>query len=315
MRQDAEMRYQTGQQLERQGRLREAQEQYELAARDGHLASIIRLKQRTFAGEETTPPLESRASAASGKKRTGSRAKRFWGGLVLFLLLFHLLADAVGMDRVYSMFADARTKPGDLAKLVVENGYQRYTELYGHDPTGGYGELMRAQPVNVLSELSPDLLTATQCPCGLEDVELELHYYPEANQLALVRGQEILVLYPVASGPPLPFAKSYVSRRVVNPNGGKGPWGTRGMELQDGYAIHGTNQLELIGHSDVTKGCLRMRNVDIETLYPYVSLGTPFFVVPGQPGKPTFPEGLPPLGELLHPEKEETPGVVYQWKN
>nr|WP_236588096.1 L,D-transpeptidase [Tumebacillus amylolyticus] len=173
---------------------------------------------------------------------------------------------------------------------------------------------MRPQPVNVLSELSPDLLTATQCPCGLEDVGLELHYYPEANLLALVRGEEILTLYPVASGPPMPFTKSYVSRRVVNPNGGKGPWGTRGMELQEGYAIHGTNQLELIGQGDVTKGCLRMRNVDIETLYPYVSLGTPFFVVPGRPGEATFPEGLPPLGELLHPEKEETPGVVYQWK-
>lgn len=299
------MRYEYARLLEQQGRLREAREQYELAAQTGHLASLIRLKQTTF----TSPPDET-AAKPTAKKRAGLRGI---GSLLLFLFVFHLLAEPIGFDRLFSLYLFPHTKPGDLPLLVVENARTRYFEATGHQPAA-LSDLTNPQPVNFLSSLSPDLLKATGCPCEIRNATLELHYYPDANQLALVRGDEILTLYQVASGPPLPFERSAVSRRVVNPNGGHGPWGTRGLELEDGYAIHGTNQLEVIGQSNVTKGCLRLRNVDIETLYPYISLGTPFAVIKGRPKKPTFPEGLPPLGELLHPAEEETPGVVYHWK-
>jgi hypothetical protein len=305
---NGELRYHFAKVLEQQGRVREAREQYELAARDGHLASLIRLKQTTF------KPL---ADEVSLSERIRSRLRELWrrglAPLLLTLVVFHLLAEPLGFDRLFALFTVPNTEPTDLPRLVVENARLRFHEALGHDPTT-LRELTQRQPVNFLSDLSPDFLAASGCPCQMSEAGLELRFYPEANQLGLARGEELLAVYTVATGPPLPFVRSKVSKRVVNPNGGKGPWGTRGMELQDGYAIHGTNQLEAIGRGNVTKGCLRLRNVDIETLYPYVSLGTPFAVLPGSPPKPTFPEGLPPLGELLHPEVEETPGVQYQWK-
>jgi lipoprotein-anchoring transpeptidase ErfK/SrfK len=56
-----------------------------------------------------------------------------------------------------------------------------------------------------------------------------------------------------------------------------GVLGTRRLKLGDGYAIHGTNKPETIGQS-VSHGCIRMRNEDIEQLYPMVPVGTPVYV-------------------------------------
>jgi hypothetical protein len=56
-----------------------------------------------------------------------------------------------------------------------------------------------------------------------------------------------------------------------------GVLGTRRLELGDGYGIHGTDEPESIGHS-VSHGCVRMRNEDIEKLYPMVAVGTPVYI-------------------------------------
>ena len=53
--------------------------------------------------------------------------------------------------------------------------------------------------------------------------------------------------------------------------------GTRRLKLGDGYAIHGTNNPSSIGQS-VSHGCVRMRNQDIEQLYPMVAVGTPVYI-------------------------------------
>ena len=53
--------------------------------------------------------------------------------------------------------------------------------------------------------------------------------------------------------------------------------GTRRLKLGDGYAIHGTNNPSSIGQS-VSHGCVRMRNEDIEKLYPMVAVGTPVYI-------------------------------------
>jgi len=55
-----------------------------------------------------------------------------------------------------------------------------------------------------------------------------------------------------------------------------GVMGTRRLELGDGYGIHGTDHPETIGQS-VSHGCVRMRNEDIEKLYPMVPVGTPVY--------------------------------------
>ncbi|WP_438448545.1 L,D-transpeptidase family protein [Gorillibacterium sp. sgz5001074] len=144
----------------------------------------------------------------------------------------------------------------------------------------------------------------------------ELFYYPEAQRLGFTLGGRLLALYPVASGSEgndLPFRESSVGRRVVDPNGGSGVLGTRGLELTEGFAIHGTNDPSSIGRR-VTHGCLRMYNKDIESLYPYVTLGTLFKVMTGTPEEtPLFGEGLPPVPDW-DPDRERTPGTVYHWR-
>lgn len=56
-----------------------------------------------------------------------------------------------------------------------------------------------------------------------------------------------------------------------------GVLGTRRLELGNGYGIHGTDHPESIGQS-VSHGCVRMRNGDIEKLYPMVPVGTPVYI-------------------------------------
>ncbi len=69
--------------------------------------------------------------------------------------------------------------------------------------------------------------------------------------------------------------------RVVS----KGVWargfGTRWMGLSvpfAAYGIHGTSNPGSIG-SNASHGCIRMRNADVEKVYPLVSLGTPVKIV------------------------------------
>ena len=144
---------------------------------------------------------------------------------------------------------------------------------------------------------------------------IKLIFYPQNNLLAVKSRGKLLASYPVASGKEeLPFENSKVSQRVVNPNGGTGVLGTRGLVLHDQYAIHGTNKPDLLG-GNITQGCLRMFNNDIEEIYPYIAKGTRFVVKNGAlDTKPIYANGLPML-KNLYLDNEEQPQVHYQWKS
>jgi len=81
-----------------------------------------------------------------------------------------------------------------------------------------------------------------------------------------VEGKEIVVNGNIVIPPYGTTARRYM-----------GVLGTRRLELGDGYGIHGTDQPESIGQS-VSHGCVRMRNEDIERLYPMVAVGTPVYI-------------------------------------
>ena len=81
-----------------------------------------------------------------------------------------------------------------------------------------------------------------------------------------VEGKEIVVNGNIVVPPYGTTARRYM-----------GVLGTRRLELGDGYGIHGTDHPETIGQS-VSHGCVRMRNEDIERLYPMVSIGTPVYI-------------------------------------
>ncbi|UCZ51550.1 L,D-transpeptidase [Bacillus shivajii] len=144
---------------------------------------------------------------------------------------------------------------------------------------------------------------------------LQLIFYEEVMQLGLKVGENVVVTYPVAAGEePLPFSKSIVTKKVVDPNGPDSPFGSRGIQLEDNYAIHGTNEPSSIGQR-VTNGCLRLTNDEIENLYPFIPLNTPLIVSHEDPPDDPPLEDLPfvPLkDETLRLDK--TPGVIYDWK-
>ncbi|WP_183359911.1 L,D-transpeptidase [Geomonas limicola] len=53
--------------------------------------------------------------------------------------------------------------------------------------------------------------------------------------------------------------------------------GSHRLNLESGYALHGTNRPETIGQA-VSHGCVRLTNEDIAKLYQMVPVGTPVFL-------------------------------------
>jgi hypothetical protein len=91
---------------------------------------------------------------------------------------------------------------------------------------------------------------------------------------------EVLASYPIAPGAvdtPSPIGIYSVVQKSKNWGGG---FGSRwlGIDVEWGtYGIHGTNRPEHIGRF-VSHGCFRMRNQDIEKMYPQVRIGTPVII-------------------------------------
>ncbi|MGC4053198.1 MAG: L,D-transpeptidase [Paludibaculum sp.] len=70
----------------------------------------------------------------------------------------------------------------------------------------------------------------------------------------------------------IPNPTWYGPNKVVGP-GKTNPVGTRWMGLSaKGYGIHGTNRPDSIGKA-ASKGCIRMRNEDVEELFELVHVG------------------------------------------
>ncbi len=79
---------------------------------------------------------------------------------------------------------------------------------------------------------------------------------------------------------PASIRKDYSKYPVVIPGGSPhNPMGVAAMTLSGGgqYAIHGTNQPQLIGRF-ISHGCIRMYNADVSDLFQRVSVGTPVVV-------------------------------------
>jgi len=106
------------------------------------------------------------------------------------------------------------------------------------------------------------------------------------RKLTLFEGNTVRKTYDTAVGKPstpspegtftivnrIPHPTWYGSGKAVAP-GRKNPLGTRWLGLSaSGYGIHGTNNPASIGKA-ASKGCIRMRNADVEELFELVSAG------------------------------------------
>jgi hypothetical protein len=92
--------------------------------------------------------------------------------------------------------------------------------------------------------------------------------------------------------------------------GGPGnPLGARALYLGNTlYRVHGTNQPSTIG-KNVSSGCIRLLNEDIEDLYSRVQVGTRVVVMPGQ-AQPahTASVNTPAAGTALPPAPAQPAG-------
>ena len=118
-------------------------------------------------------------------------------------------------------------------------------------------------------------------------------YVDKSQNILMVKdGDEVLKVYNVSTGSnnSTPVGKYTITTRLVDPvwfNKGivlppespQNVLGTRwlGFDLP-GYGIHGTIDPEAIGQQ-VTAGCVRMRNEDVEELYSFIPVGTEVTIV------------------------------------
>jgi lipoprotein-anchoring transpeptidase ErfK/SrfK len=108
------------------------------------------------------------------------------------------------------------------------------------------------------------------------------------RKLAVLEDGRVVKVFPTAVGSPhtpSPTGSYRIIQRVVNPTwytkgkivppGKANPLGTRWLGLSaKGYGIHGTNNPASIG-ANVSHGCIRLRNHDVEQLFTMVAVGDP----------------------------------------
>jgi lipoprotein-anchoring transpeptidase ErfK/SrfK len=112
------------------------------------------------------------------------------------------------------------------------------------------------------------------------------------NRLRLFNDLQLVRVYPVATGDQgvTPTGNYTVANRLIQPTwywqgyavppgDPEYPLGTRWLGLSKrGYGIHGTNEPESIG-KQISHGCIRMHNEDVEELFEVVAVGTAVAIV------------------------------------
>ncbi len=127
---------------------------------------------------------------------------------------------------------------------------------------------------------------ATSSPAQSNQSQRRIVVSIRDRKLALLEGDRVMKVYPVAVGAPKtpsPTGEFRVASRVVDPTwywpgktvppGPGNPLGRRWIGLgHKGYGIHGTNEPRSIGRA-ASHGCIRMRNSDVEELFTLVKVG------------------------------------------
>ena len=215
------------------------------------------------------------------------------------------------------------TNPKHIEWLVVSSAVVHFYEAKKRYPVS-LEELARPYPDNWISYVPKGIAykrTSRSYTLFLAGDSLdarkglvELFVYPSAHKLALSFHGRPIAVYPSATGRKgMPFSSSFVTERVVEPNGPGSSFGTRGLVLQQEVAIHGTNDPSSVGKS-VSGGCFRLLNHHIEELYPFVPKGTHVKIADGAPADLSLPGGIPLALAEKSLESEKNPIARYNWR-
>lgn len=192
------------------------------------------------------------------------QAQERLGAVNVALLFSHATAEG---DLAYDV------KPGDTLGKIAEH-YHTTVELL-KKANGLSGDVIR--PGHAL-----------KIPKGRFSIVVD----KSQNQLLLTEDEQFFKTYPVATGTngstpvgafkvinKIPHPVWYRQGAVVPPNSPENILGTRWLGLdKQGYGIHGSVDPSGIG-KQITAGCVRMRNEDVEELYAIVPVGTPVTIV------------------------------------
>lgn len=344
---DSDKIYEYAKQLESKGLTVEAFEHFTKAAEKGHYKSKKILekinKNPIIVSSPEIPKVERK------EKEKSSSNPFLWIFALLLLLLFsgivyYLFSNVFNVEKASgdthiennttNVSLIDNSEPTDAEALFfssIHSGIEYYKNINGVYPSS-LSKLDSSHPNNYLSFI-PKNYSYNRTSNGYElNVQgmnqsakateglINLVYYEKTKEIGLLKGEELLVLYPVAYGrtdaEKLPSSDT-IKERVVNPNGGSSVLGSRGLVLSNNFAIHGTDDPASISTSS-TSGCLRLHNSDINELYPFVPKGTPFKVDSNStPSNPTFTEGLPTPSEFISEsdlDNESNPIKTYIWK-
>lgn len=181
--------------------------------------------------------------------------------------------------------------PNNYLSSIPYEPYSKSYRIYNiYDGSGGYVydpsiyDNSLPLSVNVVKILKPNIKNIPSIENDLNTFnKIGIFIDTSSKKLLVHSGNTILKTYPVGLGKattPTPLGSYFINSKVSNPKSiyGEGIYGTRALELSNkDYAIHGTNQPELIG-SYVSNGCIRMKNEDIEELYSFIPLNTPIII-------------------------------------
>ena len=194
-------------------------------------------------------------------------------------------------------FQEIRSEFWNINVAIIKSPLQsRQTEIYTIKPRDTLGKIARKTASTVELIKRRNQMETTRIIAGhklsiwtgIFLIEID----KSDNTLVLKTGDEIVKVYPVSTGKnnSSPVGSFVIKDRYMDPvwfhkgdivpaDDPKNYLGTRwlGFDLPK-YGIHGTIEPENIG-KQVSSGCIRMRNEDVQELYDLVSVGTKVTIV------------------------------------
>jgi lipoprotein-anchoring transpeptidase ErfK/SrfK len=181
---------------------------------------------------------------------------------------------------------------GDLnVNIILSNTETPQSVMHEVQPGDSLGKIAKQYGTTIdlikqSNSLKSDVIRAGQ-RLRVWKGEFNIFVDKSQNILILKNGDEVVKVYNVSTGEnnntpvgtfkivsKLPDPVWFKSGAVVPPQSPENVLGTRWMGFDiAGYGIHGTVEPDKIGQQ-VTAGCVRMRNEEVEELYTLVPMGT-----------------------------------------